>query len=172
MTDAVIWRKRAAISAWISASVLSVPATRGLPPAGIPAGGAGAAFSWFVVAEEEEDLDLEGRARIWTWRRGRWKGQSARRVVSPRLGREGATYVELPALDVLARVLVGEDDDQIRDLAPHHPLVKLGHDLLDVGLDLVVGRHQHVEAILLDGREVLGRVDTSLESSRVRFRND
>ena len=53
-------------------------------------------------------------------------------------GREG-TYVELPPLDVLAGVLVRDDDDEARDLAADHPLVELRHDALDVGLDLVVG---------------------------------
>ena len=48
------------------------------------------------------------------------------------------TYVKLPALYVLASVLVGDDDDELGDLAADHPLVQLGHDLLDVGLDLVV----------------------------------
>lgn len=50
------------------------------------------------------------------------------------------TYIELPTLDVLAGVLVGNDNDKLGDLAADHPLVKLGHDLLDVGLYLVVGR--------------------------------
>lgn len=77
---------------------------------------------------------------------------------------KGETHIKLPALDVLARVLVGDDDDKLRDLAAHHPLVELRHDLLDVGAHLVVGRHQHVEAVLFDGREVLSRVDASLEA--------
>ena len=71
--------------------------------------------------------------------------------------------VELPPLDVLARVLVRDDDDKLRDLAADHPLVQLRHDLLDVRLDLVVGRNEHVQAILLDGGEVLRGVDASLE---------
>lgn len=68
---------------------------------------------------------------------------------------------------MLARVLVGDDDDELGDLATDHPAVELRHDLLDVGLDLVVGRHEHVEAILLHGREVLGWVDAALEEDRV-----
>jgi hypothetical protein len=55
--------------------------------------------------------------------------------------RWGETHVKLPPLDVLACVLVGNDDDELGDLAANHPLVELGHDLLDVGLDLIVGRH-------------------------------
>lgn len=83
------------------------------------------------------------------------------------------TDVELPPLDVLARVLVGDDDDEPGYLAADHPLVELGHDLLDVRPDLVVGgdceraptlasvqpggsastpggRTEHVEAVFLD----------------------
>lgn len=75
-----------------------------------------------------------------------------------------STDVELPPLDVLARVLVGNDDDQLGDLAAHHPLVQLGHDLLDVCADLVIGGDEHVQAIFLDGGEVFGRVDASLET--------
>lgn len=71
---------------------------------------------------------------------------------------------------MLARVLVRDDDDQLRDLAAHHPLVELRHDLLDVGAHLVVRRHQHVEPVLLDRSEVLGGVDASLEAvSRQRL---
>ena len=52
---------------------------------------------------------------------------------------EKGAYVELPALDVLAGVFVGNDDDELGYLAADHPFVELGHDLLDVGFDLVVG---------------------------------
>ena len=65
---------------------------------------------------------------------------------------------------MLARVLVGNDNDQLGDLAAHHPLVQLGHDLLDVCADLVVGRDEHIQAIFLDGGEVFGWVDASLET--------
>lgn len=54
-----------------------------------------------------------------------------------------STYVKLPALDVLPGIFVGDHDDELRYLASHHPLVKLRHDLLDVGLDLVVGGNWH-----------------------------
>ena len=74
-------------------------------------------------------------------------------------------YVKLPPFNVLARVLVGDDNDQLGDLAADHPLVELRHDLLDVGAHLVVGRDQHVEAIFLDGGEVLGGVNASLEAA-------
>lgn len=62
---------------------------------------------------------------------------------------------------------------QLRDLSTHHPLVQLGHDLLDVGFDLIVGgnwnrsatvwaaegieRTKHVEAIFLNTRRQLRR---------------
>ena len=78
---------------------------------------------------------------------------------------EGKTDIELPPFHVLASILVRNHEHQLRDLAAHHPLVQLRHDLLDVRLDLVVGRDEHVQAIFLDGGEVLGRVDSSLESA-------
>ena len=40
---------------------------------------------------------------------------------------------------MLARVLVCDNDDELGDFAADHPLVELGHDLLDVGSYLVVG---------------------------------
>lgn len=48
-------------------------------------------------------------------------------------------HVELPPLDILPCVLVCDYDDQLGDLAAGHPFCELGHDFLDVGLDLVVG---------------------------------
>jgi hypothetical protein len=51
------------------------------------------------------------------------------------------TYVELPAFHMLSSLLARNDDDKLRDLAPIHPLLQLAHDLLDVGLDLVIGSH-------------------------------
>lgn len=50
------------------------------------------------------------------------------------------THIELPSLNVLAGVLVGDDDDELGDFAANHPFVELAHDFLDVGFDLVVGR--------------------------------
>lgn len=50
------------------------------------------------------------------------------------------SYIELPSLDVLARVLVGDDNDELRDFAANHPFVELAHNFLDVGFDLVIGR--------------------------------
>lgn len=47
-------------------------------------------------------------------------------------------HIELPALDVLARVLGRDDDDELGDLAAGHPFVELGYYALDVGFDLVV----------------------------------
>lgn len=55
MTEAVIWRKIAAISAWISASVLSVEAAAGA-----------ALFSWSVVEAVFEDFDVLVGWKIWT----------------------------------------------------------------------------------------------------------
>jgi hypothetical protein len=63
VTDAVICRKMAAISAWISVSVLSGAGEEGA------AAGDGVAFS-SSAAGVLEDLDLEGLPRIWTcWER-------------------------------------------------------------------------------------------------------
>jgi hypothetical protein len=50
------------------------------------------------------------------------------------------THIELPSLNVLACVFVGDDDDELGDFAANHPFVELAHDFLDVGFDLVVGR--------------------------------
>ncbi|KAJ2965814.1 hypothetical protein NUW58_g10814 [Xylaria curta] len=64
---------------------------------------------------------------------------------------------------MLAGVLVGYNDDQLADLAVLHPLVELRHDLLDVGFDLVVGGHEHIEAIFLDS--VCGFYSYAVKSS-------
>lgn len=56
VTEAVIWRKMAAISAWISGSVFSAGA----------AGAAPATFSWLLDLEEDLDLDFVVW-KIWTW---------------------------------------------------------------------------------------------------------
>lgn len=53
---------------------------------------------------------------------------------------DARTYIELPTLDMLSRVLVGNDDDELGYFAAHHPFIELAHDFLDVCLDLVVGR--------------------------------
>lgn len=42
---------------------------------------------------------------------------------------------------MLAGFLAGNDNNELGDLAAVHPLFKLRHDLLDVGLDLVIGSH-------------------------------
>ncbi len=47
-------------------------------------------------------------------------------------------HVKLPPLYDVSRVFAGYDDDELGDLAADHPFVKLGHDFLDVGFDLVV----------------------------------
>lgn len=71
-------------------------------------------------------------------------------------------YVELPSLHVLSCFLTRDDNDEFRDLLAGGPLVEAGHDLLDVGFHLVVGRDKHVDAILFDGTEILDGVDSSL----------
>lgn len=144
MTEAVIWRKMAAISDWISCSVFSV-------------GGASAAgveeaeeFSWPAAEEDGDFLDLEDlvgwkictceeRLLVKSWSvhmRYEWEGGET-------------TYVKLPALDALAGVLVCDDNDELGDLAADHPLVELGHDFLYVGLDLVIGRDCEPHTMLL-----------------------
>ena len=50
------------------------------------------------------------------------------------------TYIELPALDVFAGILVRNDDDKLRYFTANHPFVELAHDFLNIRLDLVVGR--------------------------------
>jgi hypothetical protein len=59
------------------------------------------------------------------------------------------TYIELPAFDMLSGLFARDDDDKLRNLAAIHPLLQLAHDLLDVGLDLVIGSHHHSQAIFL-----------------------
>jgi hypothetical protein len=51
------------------------------------------------------------------------------------------TYVELPALDMLASLLARDDDNELGNFTAIHPLLQLTHDLLDVGLDLIIGSH-------------------------------
>lgn len=53
----------------------------------------------------------------------------------------GMTHIELPSLNVLAGVVVCDDDDELGDFAADHPFVELAHDFLDVRFDLVVGRN-------------------------------
>ena len=84
----------------------------------------------------------------WAWRFGPaggrplvrfWEARERAGVEGRGRGGRKETYIELPSLNVLARVLVRDDDDEARDLTADHPLVELRHDALDVGLDLVVG---------------------------------
>ena len=60
--------------------------------------------------------------------------------------------IELPSLDMFTSLLAGDYDYQFRYLAACHPFVELGHDLLDVCFDLIIGSDKHVEAIFLDAR--------------------
>jgi hypothetical protein len=48
-------------------------------------------------------------------------------------------YVELPPFHMLSSLLICNDHNEFRNFATQHPLVQLRHDLLDVGLHLVVG---------------------------------
>lgn len=64
---------------------------------------------------------------------------------------------------MLSGVFACDDHYEFCDLPADHPFVYLSHDLLDICLDLVVTRNEHCEAIFLDGVEVFGRVDASLE---------
>lgn len=50
-------------------------------------------------------------------------------------------YVELPSLHMFAGLLARDNYHKLRDLSSLHPFLQLGHDLLDVGFDLVVGRN-------------------------------
>jgi len=86
----------------------------------------GAEFSFPVGFFEE--LDLAFLLNIWTC-------ESQRRRFD-----WGKTYIKLPPLDMLACLFAGDDNDELGYLASVHPLFELRHDLLDVGLDLVVGR--------------------------------
>ena len=61
--------------------------------------------------------------------------------------------VELPAFDVFASVLVGDDDDEAGDFATDHPFVELGHNFLDVSFYLVVGGH-YLRSVLGDDSSV------------------
>jgi hypothetical protein len=66
---------------------------------------------------------------IWTWIRVNMR---------PTCGQMWA-YIKLPPLYVLTGLLASDDDDELGNLAPVHPVLELRHDLLDVRLDLVVG---------------------------------
>ena len=86
------------------------------------------------------------------------------------LGRQPA-YIKLPSLNMFSRLSACDHHHQLRNLSTHHPLVQLGHDLLDVGFDLIVGgnwyrlatvwaaegieRTKHIEAIFLNTRRQL-----------------
>lgn len=48
-------------------------------------------------------------------------------------------YIELPSFDVFAGFFARDDYDEFGDFAADHPFIELGHDLLDVRFDLVVG---------------------------------
>lgn len=81
-----------------------------------------------------------------------------------KVGEGNGTHIELPPLNMLPGIFTRNNHHQFRDLATDHPFVELGHDFLDVGFDLVVGRDEHRKAIFLDGCEVFRGVDSSLEA--------
>ena len=74
------------------------------------------------------------------------------RVLGSRLLRRPVEYldIELPPFEMFASLLARDDNYQFRDLAARHPFVELGHDLLDVCFDLIIGSDKHIESILLD----------------------
>ena len=39
---------------------------------------------------------------------------------------------------MLTGLLTGDNDDKFRDFTARHPFVELGHDLLDIGFDLII----------------------------------
>jgi len=47
-------------------------------------------------------------------------------------------YIKLPSLDMLASLFTGYNNNKLGYLAAGHPFVELGHDLFDVGFDLIV----------------------------------
>lgn len=81
-----------------------------------------------MSADFFEVFDLEDLLKIWTC----W-------VLATFLPPLDETYVELPALHMFSCVLACYDYDELRDLPSDHPFVELGHDLLYVRFDLVVG---------------------------------
>ena len=62
------------------------------------------------------------------------------------------TNIKLPSLDMFSRVFIRNYNNEFGDLAAHHPVFKLGHNLLDIGFDLVVLGYQHCKAIFLNSR--------------------
>lgn len=84
--------------------------------------------------------------------------------------------IKLPPLHILPRVLAGDYYHELLYLAGEHPPCELRGDASDVGLDLVVARDEHVQAVFFDVGEVFGRVDAALEENGVdavvkEFRN-
>ena len=49
-----------------------------------------------------------------------------------------AKYVKLPSFNVLPGLFAGDHHHQLRDFAARHPFVKLRHNPVDIGLDLIV----------------------------------
>lgn len=48
-------------------------------------------------------------------------------------------HIELPSLDMVASLLVRDHHNEFGDLPTNHPFVELGHDLLNISFDLVIG---------------------------------
>lgn len=165
VTDAVICRNIDWISRWISTSVLSgcggeLLRERGKGKLRISLGGWGGEWEKGKNGEKREvyigaEFSLSagfcavgfllGLLKIWTFHSAS-SFQSMRFFWGPQKKGEGkgvqeekqANYVKLPPLDMVASLFVGNDDDEFGDFATSHPFVKLGHDLFDVGFDLIV----------------------------------
>lgn len=59
----------------------------------------------------------------------------------------GVAHVELPSLYMLAGLFACYNNHQFRYFASDHPFVELGHDLLDIRSDLVVGGYFYKKSI-------------------------
>ena len=131
-TDAVICRKSAAISFWISSSVFA-----GFVVVG---GASGLLFSLSVVPALPVLEALDGSEKTLTLT----DCQRPKPIRVPKIAN-----IELPPLNVLASLLISDHNHQLGDLGFLHPFAELRHDFLDVCFDLVVTGRHHVEAILL-----------------------
>jgi hypothetical protein len=112
---------------------------------------AGTPFSFSVVFFD--DLLLEPFPDIWTWTY----------QLPSKCSISELLYIKLPPLYVLSCLFARDDNHEFRNLATVHPFFQLSHDLLDIRLDLIVGRDHHCQTILLDRSEVLCRIHASLK---------
>jgi hypothetical protein len=63
-------------------------------------------------------------------------------------GRE-ISHIKLPSFNMLSGILACDNNHELGDLTPNHPVVYLAHDFLNIGFDLVIGGYKHGETILL-----------------------